>query len=160
MSRSNVAVALVLATMANTGCADFTSHTPPPTMSGQRATPRFLVVADTICHRLNIRRDRATIHVLADYVRLFGPLAIDEHRELQELRQLTPPRRMATAWQMFLSNAEVVTERTAEVAREVADKHLATAARALKALEGAKLQMTKAVAPYGFQHCAKVEDDY
>lgn len=140
MSCTRLAViALASTALAVSGCGNAAKHgvsdgsgkttaevaTEASTTVGQKGKvlvqEELIAKANSICARINARRDGLDIKSARDYGRLLPSLAIYEESTAAELASLIPPPALEGPWRQMVADAKTLADDTAKVGKYAAD---------------------------------------
>jgi hypothetical protein len=161
-------LALVLATtvLVASGCGGSSKSTSSVTTAASSASApaesanaltreELIAKADAICKRVNEKRVVSVAHTTQALSAVPLALAESEQSANAEMRKLTPPASMATAWNQFLAESQTLAEDTAKLGEYArVHKELLSARQLIAAGQAAQAQALRIAKANGFHECA------
>jgi hypothetical protein len=154
------AVAATIVALLVAGCGG--SSNGNTTASASAKSP-MVARADALCKTLNERRKAANKQVgavtsiasLRKVAEVAPFLQAFERNTLAELRKLTPPSELATAWQKILAGAELLTERAGKLGASASAKNLKAVEALIKEDQTIEKELIPIATKAGFKHCGR-----
>lgn len=141
-------------TAATTATSKSTSTSPP----ASNPQSRFIVQADTICHRLNVEilADRAKGASAAEIKRLVPRTTALERTAIASLEKLHAPPSLARDWGRLLGYRRMLAGELSQLLRDTESKNSAAVKTVAAAKKRTHTGLTKVAIASGFKDCAKV----
>jgi hypothetical protein len=146
---------LAVAAMTATGCGSSHAVTTPAS--------KMIARADAICSGLNARRSAANEQVgavtssaaLPKVARVAPGLAAYERKAIAELRTLTAPASLSTAWRKILAGTQLLADDTAKLGVDAKAGNLKTVEGVIHTNQQKERELITIATTAGFKHCGR-----